>query len=90
MYVCALSGGDAQAMALAVFPVVLKIFPQHVFNAKDPIVLGVEVVRGILKLGTPICATTGASVLRSHCRAPDFTCPVRPFWASGRLPYQHG
>ena len=29
--------------------------PSHVFNKKDPIVLGVEVVDGMLKLGTPLC-----------------------------------
>eukprot|EP00850_Spirogloea_muscicola_P000071 SM000001S04473 [mRNA] locus=s1:387750:395011:+ [translate_table: standard] len=39
----------------AVFPCVLKILPNCIFNKKDPIVLGVEVVDGIAKIGTPIC-----------------------------------
>lgn len=39
----------------AVFPVVLKILPNCIFNKKDPIVLGVEIVDGIAKIGTPIC-----------------------------------
>jgi len=37
-----------------VFPCVLRILPQYIFNKKDPIVIGVEVVEGILKLGTPL------------------------------------
>ncbi|CAL9052104.1 eukaryotic translation initiation factor 5B-like [Musa acuminata AAA Group] len=39
----------------AVFPCVLKIMPNCIFNKKDPIVLGVDVLEGILKIGTPIC-----------------------------------
>jgi translation initiation factor 5B len=31
------------------------VLPQHVFNKKDPIVLGVEVTEGTLKIGTPLC-----------------------------------
>ncbi|GAV91958.1 GTP_EFTU domain-containing protein/GTP_EFTU_D2 domain-containing protein/IF-2 domain-containing protein [Cephalotus follicularis] len=38
-----------------VFPCVLKILPNCIFNKKDPIVLGVDVVEGIAKVGTPIC-----------------------------------
>ncbi|XP_015069780.1 eukaryotic translation initiation factor 5B-like isoform X2 [Solanum pennellii] len=37
----------------AVFPCVLKIVPNCVFNKKDPIVLGVDVLEGII--GSPIC-----------------------------------
>ncbi|XP_050206877.1 uncharacterized protein LOC126656366 [Mercurialis annua] len=39
----------------AVFPCALKIIPDFIFNKNDPIFLGVEVVEGILKVGTPIC-----------------------------------
>lgn len=39
----------------AVFPCVLKIMPNCIFNKKDPIVLGVDVLDGIVKIGTPIC-----------------------------------
>ncbi|GJP72381.1 hypothetical protein CLOP_g3120, partial [Closterium sp. NIES-67] len=45
----------AEAAEEAVFPVVLKIMPNCIFNKKDPIVLGVEVLDGIAKVGTPIC-----------------------------------
>lgn len=39
----------------AVFPCRLKIFPEYIFNKKEPIILGVEVIEGSLRLGTPIC-----------------------------------
>ncbi|KAF7140646.1 hypothetical protein RHSIM_Rhsim06G0017900 [Rhododendron simsii] len=44
-----------EAAEEAVFPCVLRIMPNCVFNKKDPIVLGVDVVEGIAKVGTPIC-----------------------------------
>eukprot|EP00300_Choanocystis_sp_HF-7_P004114 c13143_g1_i1.p1 GENE.c13143_g1_i1~~c13143_g1_i1.p1 ORF type:complete len:883 (+),score=286.54 c13143_g1_i1:418-3066(+) len=44
-----------EALTKVVFPCVLKIVPQCVFNKKDPIIIGVDVREGILKLGTPIC-----------------------------------
>ncbi|KAL3150312.1 hypothetical protein ABBQ32_000160 [Trebouxia sp. C0010 RCD-2024] len=39
----------------AVFPCILRIIPQMVFNKKDPIIVGVDVEEGIAKVGTPIC-----------------------------------
>lgn len=43
-----------EAAANAVWPCVIK--PVAVFMKKDPIVLGVDVEEGILKIGTPLCA----------------------------------
>ncbi|GMH52922.1 hypothetical protein TrRE_jg3943, partial [Triparma retinervis] len=43
------------ASAVAVFPAIVKILPQHIFNQKDPIIVGMEVFDGILKVGTPLC-----------------------------------
>jgi translation initiation factor 5B len=44
----------AEAQANVVFPVILKILPQHIFNKKDPIVLGVEVTEGTIRIGTTL------------------------------------
>jgi len=44
-----------EAAAIAVFPCIIRILPQHIFNQKDPIIIGVEVTEGILKVGTPLC-----------------------------------
>ena len=43
-----------ESKMLAVFPCILR--PVAVFNKKDPIVVGVDVVDGNLKMTTPICA----------------------------------
>ncbi|KAI8084405.1 uncharacterized protein B0P05DRAFT_585694 [Gilbertella persicaria] len=43
-----------QASAV-VFPCVLKMIPRAIFNKKDPIIIGVDVIEGTLRLGTPIC-----------------------------------
>lgn len=39
---------------IAVFPCILKIIPSAIFNRKDPIIIGVDVVEGVLKIGTPL------------------------------------
>ncbi|KAH6765159.1 eukaryotic translation initiation factor 2 family protein [Perilla frutescens var. frutescens] len=44
-----------EAAEEAVFPCLLKIMSNCVFNKKDPILLGVQVIDGIAKVGTPIC-----------------------------------
>ncbi|VDL68276.1 unnamed protein product [Nippostrongylus brasiliensis] len=48
---------------LAIFPCKLRILPQHVFNARNPIVCGVNVEAGQLKRGTPICVPSKEVVL---------------------------
>lgn len=40
---------------LAIFPCKLKILPNCVFHSRDPIVCGVRVEDGSIKLNTPIC-----------------------------------
>lgn len=45
---------QAEAAGSVVFPCVLKILQQHIFNKKDPIVLGVDVSKGILRVGCPL------------------------------------
>jgi len=44
-----------EAQAEAVWPVRLKIIPEYIINKKDPMILGVHVLEGTLKMGTPIC-----------------------------------
>ena len=39
----------------AVFPCKLKIMPSCIFATRNPIVVGVNVLDGILKVGTPLC-----------------------------------
>lgn len=43
-----------EAAAEAVFPVRLKILPEYIFNKSKPIVMGVDILEGVLKIGTPI------------------------------------
>ena len=43
-----------ESKMLAVFPCVLQ--PIQVFNKKDPIVIGVDVIDGALRVNTPIAA----------------------------------
>jgi hypothetical protein len=37
-----------------VWPVVMSILPQFVFNSRDPIIVGCQIKDGILRVGTPI------------------------------------
>ena len=43
------------AAPIAVFPCLIKIIPGNVFNKKSPIIIGVDVLEGTLKVGTPMC-----------------------------------
>lgn len=45
-----------KASNIAVFPVEFKILgPEHVFRNKNPLLLGVQILRGTLRKNTPIC-----------------------------------
>jgi translation initiation factor 5B len=44
-----------ESAGVAVFPCVLDIFGDHIYNQKNPIIMGVKVVEGILRIGTPVC-----------------------------------
>lgn len=46
----------------AVFPCVLRIMPEHIFNMKDPIIVGVEILEGIAKVGTPLCVPSRGKI----------------------------
>ncbi|CAM0949803.1 unnamed protein product [Alopecurus aequalis] len=46
-----------QCAGEAVFPCTLKILPNRVYHSKDPIVCDVEVLEGVVKVGTPICVS---------------------------------
>jgi len=40
----------------AIFPCDLEILPDHVYRTRSPMVMGVKVVRGLVKVGTPVCS----------------------------------
>ncbi len=69
---------EQQAARLdAVFPCILKILPTCIFNKKDPIVLGVDVIEGIAKVSA---GTTPREQPASGCRteqiaSSDCICP---------------
>jgi translation initiation factor 5B len=50
---CKASEKESAALE-AVFPCRLRIVPGCIFNAKDPIVMGCEVMDGQLRIGTPL------------------------------------
>jgi translation initiation factor 5B len=51
----ALASKQAATAAEAVFPAICRIIPTAVFNKRDPIVVGLDVVEGKLRVGTPLC-----------------------------------
>jgi len=53
----------------AVFPCVMKIMPQCVFNKKDPIIVGVEILDGVAKVN--MRASTLQQTSLSHSSYPQ-------------------
>ena len=58
----------------AVFPCILRIIPQMVFNKKDPIIVGVDVEEGIAKVSSP----------PPHCLHNMATSTCKPHGSSHR------
>ena len=49
------------------YPCKLKILPDHIFNTRDPIVFGVNIESGTLRIGTPIIVPDkGVGLLLFH------------------------
>ncbi|AFM98901.1 translation initiation factor IF-2 [Encephalitozoon hellem ATCC 50504] len=51
-------------MEQAVFPVKMSIVPKCIFNSRSPLVIGVHIRDGILKVGTPLCVFKEDEVVR--------------------------
>lgn len=54
-----------------IFPCILRIVPGCIFNKRTPIVIGVEVVEGQLRVGTPICVITKNNPTADGGEAPS-------------------
>jgi translation initiation factor 5B len=50
----------------AVFPCILEVVRGAVFNSRQPIVIGVTVKAGVLKIGSPLCVPDKAVIIISH------------------------
>merc|ERR1711998_490530 len=62
----------AEAAPKAVFPCILKIIPEFIFNKRSPIVVGVEVVEGILRKGTPLVVKEKDNFAIGHVTSIEF------------------
>jgi len=51
------------AKDIAVFPCAMKIYEQHIINARNPIILGVNVLDGQVRIGTPICVPSAEKIV---------------------------
>ena len=47
----------------AIFPFKASIIPQYIFNARDPIIVGVRVESGSIRIGAPICAISDGKIV---------------------------
>merc|ERR1711962_1789475 len=53
--------------SIAVFPVKMKVLPDHIYTRRDPIVAGVKVEAGIIKCGTPLCVPSKEFIYLGIC-----------------------
>ncbi|KAK6588139.1 Fun12p GTpase translation initiation factor IF2 [Cryptosporidium xiaoi] len=55
-----------------VFPCILRIIPQYIFNTRDPIICGVYVDDGILRPGTPLCIPEKDNMMIGRVTSVEF------------------
>lgn len=73
----------------AVFPCILKILPNCIFNKKDPIVLGVDVIDGIAKVYAVLRSFMVFCPLLNHCKhvlGLDLSRKQNQNWTGGSGP----
>lgn len=69
-----------------VFPCVLRILPDCIFARKNPIIIGVNVVEGILKPGTPLCfVKDGAAKDGGDGASKEDAAPTKKIITMGRI-----
>jgi translation initiation factor 5B len=51
------------AIPKVVFPCVLKMVRDAVFNKRSPLIIGVDVEEGVLKIGTPLCVAQNVFII---------------------------
>ena len=54
----------------AIFPCVLKVI--QIFRAKDPIIFGVDILGGVVKIGTPLCVPEKGNLLIGRVQSIEF------------------
>lgn len=59
-----LNDGKLQMQNEAIFPVHLQILPKCVFCSRSPLILGVKIIQGTLKLNTPLAAIHNNEICR--------------------------
>ncbi|XP_065312920.1 eukaryotic translation initiation factor 5B-like isoform X2 [Gordionus sp. m RMFG-2023] len=55
-----------------VFPCKLVILPQFIFKTRDPIIVGVNVVAGELRIGTPLCVPSKEALYIGNVSSIEF------------------
>merc|ERR1712071_575157 len=50
----------------AIFPVIMQIDKQCIFRKKGPMLFGVDILDGQLRIGTPLCVPVKGSIVIGH------------------------
>jgi len=56
---------------IAIFPCSMKIMPECIFAKRDPIIVGIKIIEGQLKVGAPICVPAKVILIMSVALEPQ-------------------